>query len=120
MPWDQVMNKIKEKRLRSDRGPLVKSESQAKAIMLPEKRKADEGDSEYQPHKKLFHNSCGCTGTIHWQNPDLLCVKGVYCLAGPERGKRCVCRYTEDSINTTNTMTQSRQGRRPKTTNTPR
>ena len=52
MPYDQVMSKWKQGSLRSGNkvsGPKVTSQPQAVAIMLSEKRKADEGDEEYQP-----------------------------------------------------------------------
>ena len=52
MPWDQVLHKFKQGSLRSGdkhSGPLVRKRSQAIAIMLSEKRKAEEGDQEYQP-----------------------------------------------------------------------
>ena len=49
MPWDEVMKKWKSGVLKSGgTGPPVKSQKQAVAIMLSEKRKADAGDSEYK------------------------------------------------------------------------
>ena len=53
MPWDAVMRKWKAGTLKSGgSGPPVRSQKQAVAIMLSEKRKADQGDTEYQPRKK--------------------------------------------------------------------
>lgn len=49
MPYDQVMHKWKAGSLRSSSGQPVRSQKQAVAIMLSEKRKADEGDEEYKP-----------------------------------------------------------------------
>lgn len=50
MPYDQVMSKWKAGTLKSGgSGKPVGSQKQAVAIMLSEKRKADEGDKEYQP-----------------------------------------------------------------------
>jgi hypothetical protein len=51
MPWDEVMSKWKSGSLGSGSktGPKVKSQKQAVAIMLSEKRKAGEGKSEYKP-----------------------------------------------------------------------
>ncbi len=51
MPWNQVMHKWGAGTLRSGNkqtGPPVQSQKQAEAIMLSEKRKAGEGDEEYQ------------------------------------------------------------------------
>lgn len=55
MPYDEVMSKWKSGKLHSgsDKGPLVKSQPQAVAIMLSEKRKAGEGKKEYQSSKAL-------------------------------------------------------------------
>lgn len=52
MPWDEVMNKWKAGKLHSGSksGAPVSNQKQAVAIMLSEKKKAGEGDSEYQPH----------------------------------------------------------------------
>ena len=48
MPWNQVMHKWKAGQLKSDgSGKPVKSRSQAIAIMLSEKRKAQAGKKEY-------------------------------------------------------------------------
>lgn len=48
-PWNEVMSKWKAGSLKSGgSGPPVKSQKQAVAIMLSEKRKADSGDSEYK------------------------------------------------------------------------
>jgi hypothetical protein len=55
MPWDQVMRKFKSGTLRSGdttAGPSVQNPRQAVAIMLSEKRKAAQGDTEYQPKPK--------------------------------------------------------------------
>lgn len=50
MPWNEVMKKWKEGKLRSGGdGSKVKDQKQAEAIMLSEKRKAEAGDAEYQP-----------------------------------------------------------------------
>lgn len=51
MPWDKVIKKWKAGTLRSGNrktGPKVKSQSQAVAIMLSEKRAAAGGKKEYQ------------------------------------------------------------------------
>ena len=49
MPWDEVMHKWKSGALKSGgSGKPVKSQKQAVAIMLSEKRKAKAGKSEYQ------------------------------------------------------------------------
>lgn len=54
MPFDQVMHKFKHGKLRSGskKGKKVTNRKQAIAIMLSEKKKADEGDSEYGPSSK--------------------------------------------------------------------
>ena len=54
MPWDEVMHKWKAGKLHSGSasGPKVKSQKQAVAIMLSEKRAAAEGKKEYQAHAK--------------------------------------------------------------------
>jgi hypothetical protein len=51
MPWDEVMHKWGKGELRSGSpsGPKVKSQKQAVAIMLSEKRAAEGGKKEYQP-----------------------------------------------------------------------
>lgn len=51
MPFTEVMHKWKTGKLHSGSksGPPVHSQKQAVAIMLSEKRKANEGDKEYQP-----------------------------------------------------------------------
>lgn len=53
-PWDEVMGKWKSGALHSgsDKGPPVKSQKQAVAIMLSEKRKAAGGKTEYKSKKK--------------------------------------------------------------------
>lgn len=49
MPWDQVMHKWGKGTLKSGgSGKTVKSQKQAIAIMLSEKRKARAGKKEYQ------------------------------------------------------------------------
>lgn len=50
MPWNKVMSKFDTGTLHSGSktGNAVKSRSQAIAIMLSEKRKADKGKKEYQ------------------------------------------------------------------------
>lgn len=49
MPWNEVMHKWGEGKLHSGSkgGPKVKSQKQAVAIMLSEKRKARSGKKEY-------------------------------------------------------------------------
>lgn len=51
MPFTEVMHKWKTEKLRSGSksGPPVHSQKQAVAIMLSEKRAADEGKNEYKP-----------------------------------------------------------------------
>lgn len=51
-PWNAVMLKWKQGSLHSGGpgGPVVKDQKQAEAIMLSEKKKADEGNTEYQSH----------------------------------------------------------------------
>lgn len=52
MPYDEVMDKWKSGTLTSGKGgPKVKSQKQAVAIMLSEKRKAGQGKKEYQSKK---------------------------------------------------------------------
>jgi len=53
MPFDQVMSKWKSGSLHSGskKGPVVKNQKQAVAIMLSEKRKAKGGKAEYQSKK---------------------------------------------------------------------
>jgi len=48
MPWDEVMHKWKAGKLKSGGGGKVKSQKQAVAIMLSEKRAAAHGKKEYQ------------------------------------------------------------------------
>jgi hypothetical protein len=51
MPWDKVMHKWKAGSLKSGgSGKPVKSQKQAEAIMLSEKRVAAEGKTEYESH----------------------------------------------------------------------
>jgi len=54
MPYTEVMPKWKKGELHSGskKGPIVKDHKQAIAIMLSEKKKADEGKKEYQAHAK--------------------------------------------------------------------
>lgn len=54
MPFDQVMHKFKHGSLHSGSksGPKVKNRKQAIAIMLSEKRKAEQGKSEYKTRNK--------------------------------------------------------------------
>lgn len=56
MPYNEVMPKWKAGNLHSGskKGPVVKNQKQAVAIMLSEKRKAGQGDTEYQPKKRGF------------------------------------------------------------------
>jgi hypothetical protein len=51
MPYDQVLSKFKHGALHSGSksGPKVTDRKQAIAIYLSEKRKAEQGDEEYQP-----------------------------------------------------------------------
>ena len=52
MPWDKVMSKWQSGTLKSGgSGKPVKSQKQAAAIMLSEKRKAKAGKKEYQSKK---------------------------------------------------------------------
>lgn len=52
MPYDEVMDKWKSGTLKSGgSGKPVKSQKQAVAIMLSEKRKATAGKKEYQPKR---------------------------------------------------------------------
>ena len=48
VPYDEVMGKFKEGKLRSGSGDKVTRRDQAIAIMLSEKRKAEAGKKEYQ------------------------------------------------------------------------
>ena len=53
MPWDKVMEKWKSGSLKSGGGgKSVKSQKQAVAIMLSEKRAAEGGQAEYKPKAK--------------------------------------------------------------------
>lgn len=55
MPWDEVMDKWKAGSLKSHgSGKPVKSQKQAVAIMLSEKRAAQHGKKEYQSHGDGF------------------------------------------------------------------
>ena len=55
MPWNEVMHKWGEGALHSGskKGPVVKNQKQAVAIMLSEKRAAKKGKKEYQAGAKL-------------------------------------------------------------------
>lgn len=55
MPWDEVMHKWASGQLHSGSktGPKVKNQKQAVAIMLSEKKKAAEGNKEYEGIGKL-------------------------------------------------------------------
>jgi hypothetical protein len=57
MPASEVMGKWKAGKLHSGskKGPKVKSQKQAVAIMLSEKRAAKGGKQEYQKHSTLNH-----------------------------------------------------------------
>lgn len=57
MPWNEVMGKWKSGSLKSggSSGKPVKSQKQAVAIMLSEKRKAKAGKSEYRANTKAFY-----------------------------------------------------------------
>lgn len=54
MPWDEVMHKWGQGKLHSGSksGPKVKSQKQAVAIMLSEKRAAGAGKKEYKSRGK--------------------------------------------------------------------
>jgi hypothetical protein len=54
MPWDEVMHKWGAGQLHSESksGPRVRNQRQAVAIMESEKRKAEGGNSEYQPSRR--------------------------------------------------------------------
>lgn len=55
MPWNKVPSKFESGDLHSGSktGPKVKSRKQMVAILLSEKKKAEGGDTEYQPIKGL-------------------------------------------------------------------
>lgn len=58
MPWNEVMHKWKSGELKSGgSGKPVKSQSQAVAIMLSEKRKARAGKKEYKSSKSFYGES---------------------------------------------------------------
>ena len=60
MPYDQVMSKWKAGALKSGgTGKPVRSQKQAIAIMLSEKRKADSGDTEYQSKAGPLRRAAG-------------------------------------------------------------
>jgi len=54
MPYTEVMHKWKKGELHSGskKGPIVKGQKQAVAIMLSEKREAGKGKKEYKPATK--------------------------------------------------------------------
>jgi hypothetical protein len=54
MPYDEVMHKFKHGGLHSGskHGPKVKSRDQAIAIMMSEKREAEDGKEEYKSKRK--------------------------------------------------------------------
>ena len=54
MPYDEVMHKFAHGKLHSGakNGPKVKSQKQAVAIMLSEKRKAESGHAEYRSRRR--------------------------------------------------------------------
>ncbi len=73
MPFTQVMHKFKHGKLHSGskEGPKVKDRKQALAIMMSEKKKADEGDEEYMddsekssigPSKKMLSETMKSKG----------------------------------------------------------
>lgn len=59
MPYDQVMSKFKQGALHSGskNGPEVKNPKQAVAIMLSEKKKAQQGRTEYAGKDEMVHNA---------------------------------------------------------------
>ena len=61
MPWNDVMGKWKSGDLHSGSksGPGVKSQKQAVAIMLSEKRAAEGGKSEYSASKSGLKRAAG-------------------------------------------------------------
>lgn len=62
MPFDEVFKKWKAGQLHSGgpSGPKVTSQKQATAIYLSEKKKAEQGDTEYQPrHVKSMRKALG-------------------------------------------------------------
>lgn len=55
MPWNEVMHKWKSGELKSGgSGKPVKSQKQAVAIMMSEKRQAKAGKSEYKANKSFY------------------------------------------------------------------
>ena len=58
MPWDEVMSKWKSGSLKSGGGDKpVKSQKQAVAIMLSEKRKGESGEKPEYQSRKFAHAS---------------------------------------------------------------
>ena len=57
MPYSEVMHKWKEGQLHSGskKGPIVKGQKQAVAIMLSEKKEAAKGKEEYMPKKQALN-----------------------------------------------------------------
>lgn len=53
MPYTEVMHKFKQGRLKSgSTGKTVTNPAQARAILMSEKEKAEQGNSEYQPKRR--------------------------------------------------------------------
>lgn len=67
MPWDEVMHKWGAGKLHSGskKGPVVKSQKQAVAIMLSEKRAAKGGKKEYKSLGK-GSGAVGPAGAVGW------------------------------------------------------
>ena len=71
-PWDEVMDKWKAGKLKSGgNGKKVKSQKQAIAIMLSEKRAAKKGKTEYKAHgqtskRKANQHMESETHSYHW------------------------------------------------------
>lgn len=59
MPFDKVMGKWKAGDLKSGSGAPVKSQAQAVAIMLSEKRKAKAGKKEYASRRGKLRKAFG-------------------------------------------------------------
>ena len=56
MPWNEVMHKWGQGKLKSGgSGKPIKSQKQAVAIMLSEKRAAQGGKKEYKANRKAFY-----------------------------------------------------------------
>jgi len=66
MPWDQVMHKWKEGKLKSGgSGKKVTSQKQAEAIMLSEKRAAAHGKEEYKSKRRGKKSGSGADHSHH-------------------------------------------------------